>query len=117
MITLSGLFSVMVGFRLMVFNDTLNHFSVVSWGSVLMVEETGVPGENHRSFANKFYYITLYRVYLAQAVFELTTLVGFFYEVHVCTNHTSSSCTWTISLIENIFKLFKCPLVMITCEC
>jgi len=28
----------------MVFNAT---FSVISWWSVLFVEETGVPGENH----------------------------------------------------------------------
>ena len=31
----------------MVFNATFNNFSVISWRSVLFVEETGVPGENH----------------------------------------------------------------------
>ena len=31
----------------MVLNDTLNHISVISWRSVLLVEETGEPGENH----------------------------------------------------------------------
>ena len=30
------------------FNATFNNISVVSWRSVLFVEETGVPGENHR---------------------------------------------------------------------
>jgi len=30
----------------MVFNVTLNTISVISWQSVLLVEETGVPGEN-----------------------------------------------------------------------
>jgi hypothetical protein len=29
----------------MVFNATFNNISVISWGSVLLVEETGVPGE------------------------------------------------------------------------
>jgi hypothetical protein len=32
----------------MVFNATLNNISVISWWSVLLVEETRVPGENHR---------------------------------------------------------------------
>jgi hypothetical protein len=30
------------------FNDTFNNISVILWQSVLLVEETGVPGENHR---------------------------------------------------------------------
>jgi hypothetical protein len=33
--------------RVMVFNVTFNNISVISWRSVLLVEETGVPGENH----------------------------------------------------------------------
>ena len=32
----------------MVFNATINNISVISWWSVLLVEETRVPGENHR---------------------------------------------------------------------
>ena len=35
--------------RIMVFNSTFNNISVISWRSVLLVEETGVPEENHRS--------------------------------------------------------------------
>jgi hypothetical protein len=34
--------------RVMVFNATFNNISVISWRSVLLVEETGAPGENHR---------------------------------------------------------------------
>ena len=30
----------------MVFNDTFNNISVILWQLVLLVEETGVPGEN-----------------------------------------------------------------------
>ena len=37
---------------LMVFNATFNNISVTSWLSVLLVEETGEPGENHRPFAS-----------------------------------------------------------------
>ena len=32
----------------MAFNVTFNNISVISWRSVLLVEETGVLGENHR---------------------------------------------------------------------
>jgi hypothetical protein len=34
-------------FRFMVFKGTFNNISVISWQSVLLVEETGVAGENH----------------------------------------------------------------------
>jgi len=42
----------------MVFNATFNNISVISvisvisWRSVLLVDETGVTGENHRSVAS-----------------------------------------------------------------
>ena len=38
-----------LGFRVMVFNATFNNISVISLLSVLLVEETGVPGEKQRS--------------------------------------------------------------------
>jgi hypothetical protein len=34
--------------RVIVLNATFNNFSVISWRSDLLVEETVVPGENHR---------------------------------------------------------------------
>ena len=36
----------------MMFNATFNNISVISWRSVLLVEETGVSGENHRPVAS-----------------------------------------------------------------
>jgi hypothetical protein len=36
----------------MVFNATFNNISVILWRSVLLMEETGGPGENHRPVAN-----------------------------------------------------------------
>ena len=36
----------------MVFNATFNNISVVLWQSVLLVEESEVPGENHRPAAS-----------------------------------------------------------------
>ena len=36
----------------MVFNATFKNISVLSWRLDLLVKETGVPGENHRSVAS-----------------------------------------------------------------
>ena len=36
----------------MVLNTTFNNMSVISWRSGLLVDKTGVPGENHRSVAS-----------------------------------------------------------------
>jgi len=33
--------------RVMVFDATFNNISAVSWRSVLLVEETRLPGKNH----------------------------------------------------------------------
>jgi hypothetical protein len=38
---------------LMVINATFNNISVTSWLSVLLVEETEAPGENHRPVASQ----------------------------------------------------------------
>jgi hypothetical protein len=57
----------------MVLNVTFNNISVISWRSVLLVEETGVHGEKHRP--DKLYHIMLYQAHLAWAGFELTTSV------------------------------------------
>ena len=37
----------------MVFNATFNNISIISWRSVLLMEETGVPGENHGPVASR----------------------------------------------------------------
>jgi hypothetical protein len=36
----------------MVFNATFNNISVILWLSILLMTETGVPGENHRPAAS-----------------------------------------------------------------
>ena len=49
-----------------VFNATCNNSSVISWWSVLLVEETGVPRENSRpaQVIDIHYHVMLYRVHL-----------------------------------------------------
>ena len=39
-------------FRFIVLNATFNNISAISWRSVLLVEETGVLGENHHPVAS-----------------------------------------------------------------
>jgi hypothetical protein len=41
-----------LGLGFMVFNATFNNISVILWRSVLLVEETNVPEENHRPAAS-----------------------------------------------------------------
>jgi hypothetical protein len=36
----------------MVFNAIFNNIPVISWWSDLLVEETGVPGDNHKPAAS-----------------------------------------------------------------
>jgi hypothetical protein len=49
----------------MVFNATFNNISVILWRSVLLVEETGEPGENHRPAASHCQTLSHNVVYLA----------------------------------------------------
>jgi hypothetical protein len=59
-----------IGSCFMVINATFNNISVISWRSVLLVEETGVHGENHlkSQVIYKLYHILLYREYITDYI-------------------------------------------------
>jgi hypothetical protein len=45
-------------------NTTSNSTSVISWGSVLLVKEAGVPGENHQPAASHIIFHGYSRSYI-----------------------------------------------------
>ena len=64
-----------VSVRVMVFNVTFNNISVISWRSILLVEETGVPVENHQPAASHWQTLSYNVASNTCERFKLTTLV------------------------------------------
>ena len=60
---------ILIGF--IVFNATFSNISAISWRPVLVVEEAGVPGENHRPWASN----STYKLYHLRLRVECTLFV------------------------------------------
>ena len=89
----------------MVFNATFNSISVILWWSVFLVEETGLPRENHWTVASHWqtlslYHIMLYQVHLAWTGFKLTMLVVIGTD---CIGNCKSNCHTIITMMAPIY--------------
>jgi hypothetical protein len=96
--------------RFMVLNATFNNISVMSWLSVLLVEETGVPGENHRPVASHWQTLSQNVVHLTApwSRFELTTsvVIGTDY-IGSCKSNYHTITATTAPSLKHFCKLNK----------
>ena len=96
-------------YMVMVFNSTFNNISVISWRPVLLVEETDVPGDNHRLAAShwQFYGIKFIEYTSPWVRFYLTILVviGMITQVVVDTSTTMPNHH---DSLFNEYKRWKC---------
>ena len=85
-----------------VFNAVFNHISVISWQSVLLVEEIGVPGEIHRPTASHWQTLSCTIIkYSSNAIVNAASYISFrplFIEVadtDRCFCHSFYERAWT----------------------
>ena len=68
----------------MVFNATFNNILVISWRSVLLVEETGVPSENHRPIVSHWQTLSHCCIQYTSQLYVIYILIA-----HVVVNPTT----------------------------
>jgi hypothetical protein len=93
-------------------NATFNNISVISWQSVLLVEETGVPGEKHWPVAylltNLIIKCWIYKFYIWQNI--IFTTIQYNFIVIVFVRKSISKYWWTRNLFHhcNDSSMFVC---------
>jgi hypothetical protein len=68
---------------LMVLNATFNNISIISWRSVLLVGDTGGPGENHRPVASHWQTLSHNVVHLALVEIRAHNISGNSHLLHM----------------------------------
>jgi hypothetical protein len=99
----------------MVFNATFNNISAISWWSILLVEDTRVPGENHQPAASHWQTLLCCIEYTlhVRVGFKPTTLVVIGTDCigNNKSNHhmimTTMALIATIYIYINIYNYFK----------
>ena len=74
---------------LMMFNATFNNITVISWWSVLLVEETGVPVENHRPVVSHWQTLSHNGVHLSLIEIRPHNNSGDIHWLHTVVNPTT----------------------------
>jgi hypothetical protein len=69
----------------MVFNTTLNNISAILWQSVLLVEERGVPGENHRRDASHWQTLSHKKINIIAHYCDQNTFISTMYTSTIVT--------------------------------
>jgi len=88
----------------MVFNATFNNIAVISWRSVLLVVQTGVPGEKPPTWRKSLTTLSHNIVHLTWVAFESTAsvVIGTDYIGSCKSNY--HAITYTLAVHENEHK-------------
>ena len=93
--------------KVMIFNATFSNISAMSWQLVVLVEDTGVPGENHRPVASQWKSVSHNVVSSTPRMgFELTTLVMQIYSQRII--HSYYLSTMSTVFLHDLFYFILC---------
>jgi len=97
-----------------VFNATFNNISVISWWSILLMEETRGPGENHQLVASYWQNVVLGTPCLIRI--QIDCIGGYKTNYHTITNTTApqvlrekNKCNYTQNNVvhRNFLNIYK----------